>query len=386
MSNEQEIEPKNLSVKKLVEFLNTDDRAEIDRWKISARTIFETYYKRKLSYTTNIFIPLTRLCRNKCSYCGFSRNKVKKGSEYFSIKEVQLYLEQAKQYDVSEILITLGEKPELKYQVAKKWLKKHHFETTIDYVEYVAVKCLKEGLLPHVNAGTLKYDQLKNLKEITASMGMMLENISTRLSKKGKPHFLSPDKHPKERLTTLKNAGKLKIPFTTGILIGIEENINEILASLFSIRNLHRKYNHIQEVIIQNFQPQKNTPMEGSSPPPLSLIEKVVIAARHILQPEISIQVPPNLIYSSEEVFIRAGISDWGGISPITPDFINPEYKWPEIEYLIKISRNCGYFIQERLPIYPRYVKNGWLTEKIQNVIAQNDLVTEDGYRKRMKK
>jgi len=382
----QVLKPKKLSVKELVEFLHTDDNLEIKKWKITARNISEAYCTRKLSYTTNVFIPLTKLCRNACSYCGFSRNEVKNGSEYLSMREVQLYLEKAKKYDVSEILITLGDKPELKYEEAKKWLRNHNFETTIDYVQHIADMCLKEGLLPHINAGTLSYDQLKNLKDITASMGLMLENVSSRLSKRGMPHFLSPDKHPKKRLATIKNAGKLKIPFTTGILVGIGENLNEIITSLFSIRNLHMKYNHIQEIIIQNFQPQKNTPMENFPPAPLSLLEKIVIAARNILQPEISIQVPPNLIYSNEEMFIKAAISDWGGISPITPDFINPAFKWPKIEYLNNISEKCGYFMKERLPIYPHYIKKGWIAEKIQNVIVEKNLVTEDGYRKRMKK
>lgn len=366
-----------------LEFLRVDDPTTIEAWRRSAQITAAGGYQNQITYTTNAFIPLTFLCRNTCSYCGYSRPSVPNGKEYLSPEEIEKILDLARQISVSEVLITMGEKPESKYPAARKWLKEHGFESTIEYTHNIAESVLNYGLLAHVNAGTLTYDELNYLREVTASMGLMLETISPRLTLKGMPHHHSPDKLPERRMRTIIDAGKLKIPFTSGILIGIGETFEEIVESLFALKNVHKKYGHLQEVIIQNFQPHKDSNMANVPPPSLELMERIVILARHILPLEISIQIPPNLVNGHESRFIRAGISDWGGISSITPDYINPNHLWPQITQLAKITENMGYFLCERLPVYPHYLNLEWVSPRIYSLIAARKLKTKDGLRKR---
>ncbi|UCE14114.1 MAG: 7,8-didemethyl-8-hydroxy-5-deazariboflavin synthase subunit CofG [Candidatus Heimdallarchaeota archaeon] len=366
-----------------LEFLRIDDPLTIEAWRRSAQIIATGGYQNQVTFTTNIFIPLTRLCRNACSYCGYSRPSVPKGKEYLSPNEIQKIFDVAKYNSVSEVLITMGEKPESKHPAARRWLSEYGFESTIEYTYNVAEKALNCGLLAHVNAGTLTFDELSYLRKVTASMGLMLETISSRLTQKGMPHSISPDKHPERRMRTIINAGKLKIPFTSGILIGIGETFEEIVESLLALKNAHSRYGHLQEVIIQNFRPHEESIMANSAPPSLDLMEKIIILARHILPIEISIQIPPNLINGNESRFIKAGISDWGGISSITPDYINPSHSWPQISQLADIIEKQGYFLCERLPVYPRYINLEWLSPRIYNLITARKLKTKDGFRRR---
>ncbi len=375
--------PHSLAENQAVEFIKLDDVDEISAWKKSAQTIANNVYQHQITYTTNVFVPLTFLCRNACDYCGFRHSRIPLGEEYLKPEKIEKILETAKHHRVSEVLITMGDKPEKKYPNAQKWLLEHGFNSTVEYIYYIAEKALTFELLPHINAGTLAFDELRHLREVSASMGLMLETISSRLTHRGLPHAQSPDKNPKIRMTTIKNAGTLKIPFTSGILVGIGETPKEIVKSLFSLKNIHEKYHHLQEVIIQNFQPQKHTPMENFSPPSIDLMEKIIIIARYILPPEISIQIPPNLIQGHELRFIEAGISDWGGISSITHDYINPGHKWPPIAQLTQITREGGYRLRERLPVYPSYLNLDWLSSRVYNLIRTRNLVTKDGYRKR---
>ncbi len=366
-----------------VNILTLSDLDELSVWKKSAQTIAKNVYQLQITYTTNVFIPLTLLCRNACAYCGFRRSRILKGEEYLKPEKIEEVLEIAKHHRVSELLITMGDRPEEKYPRAKKWLLEHGYTSTVEYIRSVAERALAHELLPHINAGTLTFDELGYLREVSASIGLMLETISSRLTQEGLPHAQSPSKDPKIRMNTIKNAGKLKIPFTSGILVGIGETPEEIVKSLFSLKKVHEKYHHLQEVIIQNFQPQKNTSMENFSPPSLNLMEKVIILARHIIPPEISIQIPPNLIKGYEDRFIGIGISDWGGISSITHDYINPGHEWPQIAHLNQITREGGFHLRERLPVYPSYINLDWLSSRIFNLIQTKNLSTKDGYRKR---
>ncbi|WP_455141775.1 7,8-didemethyl-8-hydroxy-5-deazariboflavin synthase CofG [Candidatus Hodarchaeum mangrovi] len=364
-------------------FLESADPKTLIKWRKISFDITRKYYSNIITYTTNLFIPLTFLCRNTCSYCGFRKSKIELGAEFLSIDKIRENLLKAQEYGLSEILITMGDKPETKYPNAQKWLEDHGFRSTIEYTKFIAQLCLEDNLLPHINAGSLSFSDYYQLKAVSASMGLMLENSSFRLSEIGMPHHKSPDKHPKVRLQSLRDAGRLKIPFTTGLLIGIGEHYQEIINSLLDINRLFEKYGHIQEVIIQNFNPHPNSLMNNYPPASLSLMEKIIILARIILQPEISIQVPPNLLNGSRNRFINAGISDWGGLSPLTPDYINPNHKWPNIDYLAEISAKSGKKMKERLPIYPRYLNLGWISSKVRQVITEQELSTEDGYRKR---
>ncbi|MFX0014132.1 MAG: 7,8-didemethyl-8-hydroxy-5-deazariboflavin synthase subunit CofG [Promethearchaeota archaeon] len=360
--------PEATTVSQIVEFLYRNNSAEIDLWKKSAQSIAINAYEHHITFTTNVFIPLTFLCSNVCDYCGFHRSKVLPGQEFLKPERVERILSLAQNQGVSEVLITMGEKPEKKHSVAKKWLTKHGFESTTDYTHFIAEKALKYDLLPHINAGTLTLDELRHLREVSASIGLMLETISIRLTQAGLPHFRSPDKHPKKRIKTITSAGELKIPFTSGILIGIGETLEEIVESLFALKNIHQKHQHIQEVIIQNFQPHKNSIMANYSPPSLDLMEKILIVARHILPPDVSIQIPPNLVQNYEDRFIKAGMSDWGGISAITHDYINPDHKWPSISKLEEVTKQAGYSLRERLPVYPRFINTEWLSERVHEL------------------
>jgi 7,8-didemethyl-8-hydroxy-5-deazariboflavin synthase CofG subunit len=359
-----------------VEFLHQNRLDVVDTWRRSAQSIANRVYQRRITFTTNVFLPLTFLCRNRCHYCGYRQSKVPKGQEYLKPEKIKTILARAKRLRVSEVLITMGDKPERKYPNAKKWLKTHGFDTTIDYTYFIAKKALEYELLPHINAGTLTLHDLTCLREVSASIGLMLETSSSRLTHKGYPHEQSPDKIPEKRKRTITSAGKLKIPFTSGILVGIGETLEEIVDSLFTLKWLYDEYQHLQEVIIQNFQPQKDTPMANSSPPSLKLMEKILIVARHILPAEISIQIPPNLVKGYEHQFLRSGMSDWGGISLISSDYINPGHTWPLQAELKQITEEAGYLLQERLPVYPRYINVDWLSKQVYHLITHKKLNT----------
>ncbi|MFW9904559.1 MAG: 7,8-didemethyl-8-hydroxy-5-deazariboflavin synthase CofG [Candidatus Thorarchaeota archaeon] len=368
--------PKIISKNHAVEFLCQNDLDVVESWRKSAESISNKVYQRQITFTTNVFIPLSFLCRNACHYCGYRQSKVPEGQEYLKPEKIETILAKAKQQRVSEVLITMGDKPEIKYTNAKKWLKSHGFDSTVEYTHFIAARSLEYELLPHINAGTLPLSDLSYLREVSASMGLMLETTSLRLTQPGLPHYQSPDKYPEKRKSTIVFAGKLKIPFTSGILVGIGETLEEIVDSLFTLKELHQEYQHLQEVIIQNFIPQKDTRMANSPPPSMKLMKKVLIVARHILPPEIAIQIPPNLVKGYEHQFLAAGMSDWGGISPISSDYINPEHIWPSISKLKQITQEAGYYLKERLPVYSSYINLEWLSMPVYKLISLKKLNT----------
>ena len=340
-----------------------------------AKNIRDSYWGKEITYSRKVFIPLTNMCRDTCGYCTFVKHPDTPEANILSPEEVMKIVKSGEAKGCKEALISLGEKPELKYVKAKEQLSKLGFKSMVDYLAEICSMILNRSkLLPHVNPGTMNEKEILLLKPVSASMGMMLETISKRLSKKNGPHFACPDKVPLQRIRTLKRAGENKVPFTTGLLIGIGETWEERLEALYLINDMHKKFGNIQEVIIQNFQPKPN--IEMSSHPALDIEEilKTISVARIILDPEISIQAPPNL-HPEFLAYLEAGINDWGGISPVTIDFINPEMDWPEIENLSKAMLKKGYKLKERLTVYPRYLseKFSFLSPLIQNKILKMD-------------
>jgi FO synthase len=312
-----------------------------------------------VSYSRKVFIPLTRLCRDVCGYCTFAHAPHPGVRGYLTPDEVLAIAQAGEAVGCTEALFTLGDKPELRYKVARDELAALGYKTTIDYLHTMCALVLREtSLLPHVNPGVMTCDEMSKLREVSASQGLMLESASTRLCEKGGPHFGSPDKHPAARLETLRLAGELKIPFTTGILIGIGETRMERIDALVAIRDLHRQYGHIQEVIIQNFRAKPDTRMADAPHAAHEELLWTIAVARQILGAEMNIQAPPNLSAEHCGDLIDAGINDWGGVSPVTPDHVNPEAPWPAIDKLREVTASRGKELVARLPSYPAYVRD----------------------------
>lgn len=318
-----------------------------------------------VSYSVNIFIPVTNLCRNKCAYCGF---RAKSSGWIMEPSHVERMLENSD--GASEALFTYGERSE-EYPEVRRFLHSIGFESMSEYVAELCEMAVRHGLLPHVNPGIVDLDEMMLLRTYSASMGLMLECITPL-----EAHKESPGKDPRLRMRMMEDAGRLKIPFTTGILIGIGERFEDRVASLEAIRRVHEKYHHIQEVIIQPFKPKRGTPMECVPPPSVDDVARTVETARKILPEDVAIQIPPNLCPAS---LVRYGASDLGGISTRTPDFINPEFPWPTIDELRRELHPIP--LRERLPIYPKFVKLGWYTDEIAPLIEK--LAGKDGLRAR---
>ena len=312
---------------------------------------------RDVSFSPKVFIPLTRLCRDFCGYCTFRQAPSEANKLYMSPEEVLAVAREGERLGCTEALFTLGERPEQRYPEAKEWLKQHGYRTTLEYLRYASQLVLQEtSLLPHGNPGTMSRREMETLKEVNVSMGMMVESMSQRLSEAGGPHEFAPSKRPGLRVKTLRIAGELKIAFTTGILVGIGETLEERIESLLVIRELQRCYGHIQEVIIQNFRAKTDTPMSGQRDTSTEDLMWTVAVSRLVLGPRINIQVPPNLSFSDYPVYLLAGINDWGGISPLTIDYVNPEAPWPQISELRRRTEGLGFEMRPRLPLYPEYV------------------------------
>ncbi|MHA1707944.1 MAG: 7,8-didemethyl-8-hydroxy-5-deazariboflavin synthase subunit CofG [Candidatus Heimdallarchaeaceae archaeon] len=318
-----------------------------------------------ITYSRNIFVPVTRQCRNRCGYCSFVSDDVKSWIELPTYTRI---LSEARKKNCSEVLLTSGEKPEEKYVSAKMFLKERGFTSTIEYVKTFCERALEVFLLPHTNLGVLSLEELRSLKDCNASLGLMLESSSNRLMSTIS-HKKSIGKSPKLRLETIENAGKLSIPFTSGVLIGIGETWEERVDSLLKLAELHNRYGHIQEIIIQNFNPQKNTPMEYYPPPSTEEFLLSVSLARLIFPKAVSIQIPPNLNESSIISSINHGANDLGGISPISPDFINPNKDWQQENSLANMLEAHDLHFLRRLPVYPSYEK--YLNKRMRGIIEE---------------
>ena len=364
---------------KILNYISNDRKELFEH----ARIIRNSAWGNTVTYSRKVFVPLTNMCRDTCSYCTFVKDPNSHLAKILNPDEVLKIVDLGEKSGCKEVLLSLGEKPELKYLKAKNELNKLGFSSMVDYLTYICELILKKSsLLPHVNAGTLTKDEISKLKPVTASMGMMLENTSRRLTKKGMPHYACPDKMPIQRIRTMENMGVLKVPFTTGILIGIGETWQERIETLQVIQDSHLKFGHIQEVIIQNFVPKPDIKMKLHPKPEHEDILKTIALARLILSPDISIQSPPNLSLEHPE-YLNVGLNDWGGISPVTKDFINPENKWPIIKDLNNASKFMGYSLKERLTVYPRFQKenDGFLHKnifkKMEHLCCVNGLAKE---------
>src|SRR5690348_7875592 len=322
-----------------------------------------------ITYSRKVFIPLTRLCRDRCGYCTFVTVPGRLDSPYLSPDEVLAIARQGAALGCKEALFTLGDRPEDRWRQARDWLDARGYDDTLSYVRAMAIGVLEEtGLLPHLNPGVLTWQDFARLKPVAPSMGMMLETTATRLfTDRGGPHYGSPDKDPAVRLRVLEDAGRSAVPFTTGILIGIGETLAERADSIFAIRGVAREYGGVQEVIVQNFRAKPDTKMRAMPDAELDDLAATIAVARLVLGPSIRIQAPPNLIGDEYQLIMDAGIDDWGGVSPLTPDHVNPERPWPQIDELAARTAEAGFTLKERLTIYPEFVLRGepWLDPRL---------------------
>ena len=334
----------------------------LDELCAEARALRDEGHGRLVTFSPKVFIPLTKLCRDVCHYCTFARPPRRGERAYLTIDEVLAVARAGAAAGCREALFTLGDKPELRYRAAREELAALGCKTTLEYLHRAAAAVLEEtGLLPHLNPGVMTRDDIRRLRSASASMGLMLETTSERLAARGGPHFGSPDKVPALRLATLQAAGEEEVPFTTGILIGIGETRAERLDALYAIRELADRYGHVQEVIVQNFRAKPGTRMAGAAEPPLEELMWTIAAARLVLGAAAHIQAPPNLSYDDFPLLLDAGIDDWGGVSPVTIDHVNPEAPWPELERLRTATESRGLELAPRLPVYPDWISGSWL-------------------------
>ena len=334
-----------------------------------------------VTYSRKVFIPLTHLCRDVCHYCTFAQVPRKVRAPYMALDEILETARQGAELGCKEALFTLGEKPELRYKAAREALAEMGFESTLDYLLHAAKAVHEEtGLFPHLNPGTMTPDEIERLRPLSPSMGIMLESVADRLCEKGQPHYGSPDKIPAVRLQTLEDAGVAKVPFTTGILIGIGETRLERIESLLAIRDIHLRHQHVQEIIIQNFRAKPETKMAEAPEPDLDELLWTIAVARILFGPGMSVQAPPNLSPGVLPQIVAAGINDWGGVSPLTPDFVNPEAPWPHLDDLARESRAAGKFLHERLTIYPSYAQdlNTWVDSSLHKALLNS--IDTDGF------
>jgi FO synthase len=327
-----------------------------------------------VTYSRKVFVPLTMLCRDHCHYCTFAKPPARLDSPFLAPDEVVAIAEAGRRMGCKEALFTLGDRPEERYPQARTWLEERGYRSTLEYVRAVAIRVIEDtGLLPHLNPGVMSYEEMARLKHVSASMGMMLETSSARLAERGGPHFGSPDKVPSVRLRTIEDAGRLGIPFTTGILVGIGETERERAESLFALREVHRRYQHIQEVIVQNFRAKPGTAMRRAPEPDADAFLATVAVTRIVLGPAMHVQAPPNLSDPDQRLrLLDAGIDDWGGVSPLTPDHVNPEKPWPSIEALRATTAARGLELRERLAVHAEFAKkpDPYLAAKMRAPVA----------------
>ena len=334
-----------------------------------------------VSYSRKVFIPLTRLCRDVCHYCTFAVPPRPRERAFMTPDEVLAVARAGASAGCKEALFTLGDKPELRYRVARRELDRLGHGSTLSYLADVAGLVLREtGLLPHVNPGVMDTAEISLLRRVSASQGLMLESTALRLCGRGGPHHGSPDKHPAARLATIRSAGRLNVPFTSGILIGIGETRRERIGALLTLRGAHDRFGHIQEIIVQNFRAKPGTRMADAPEPDLDDLLWTVAVARLVFGPAMNIQAPPNLSPGPRARLIAAGLNDWGGVSPVTPDFVNPEAPWPHLETLARETAASGKVLTERLAVYPRYALDGgtWLAADLRRPVL--DAIDGEGF------
>ena len=348
----------------------------------ASQNLREKFKKNTVTFSKKAFFNIVNLCKDTCSYCTYKAEPGEEKMSLMSKQQIRELLQLAKKYRCVEALFVTGEQPEQRYREARNWLEENGFSSTVEYLIHSSELALELGLFPHTNAGNLNFDEMRELKKTNVSMGVMLENISGRLTERGMPHYLAASKRPKARMEILENSGRLKIPMTTGILVGIGETVEEVIDSILAIRKLHQKYGNVQEVILQNFHPKPDTIMKNK-PSVDEIYFKTVVALSRIIMPEMNIQIPPNLSPKSYQSFLSVGINDWGGISPLTPDFVNPEFAWPEINKVDKDSKDAGFNLKCRFPVYPEFFSfvSKELRDKMSAIENDEGLIKEEYWR-----
>ncbi len=352
---------------------------DLPRLLASARAAKERFKPRTITYSRKVFIPLTNLCRDYCGYCIFRRDPGQPGAHTMTPDEVLHVAREGEKLGCAEALFSLGDKPELLFPEMRETLKRLGYNSTLHYLEAMCELILRETtLLPHPNPGLLSAEWIARLARVSPSMGLMLETTNASLLAQGKAHDNAPDKLPAKRLRTIEEAGRQNVPFTTGLLIGIGESLEDRVDTLLAIRDMHRRYGHIQEVIVQNFRVKPGIPMGHWPEPTLGDMLRTVAVAR-LLMPDLNIQAPPNLSAPYYDDLLDAGINDWGGISPLTPDFINPEKPWPHLDALEARTNAKGFALHQRLPVYPEFVPQvasgtGLLAERVRAAAGDEGL------------
>lgn len=328
------------------------------------------FKKEVVTYSRKIFINITNLCRDFCSYCTYRKNPFESSSIMMKPEEVMNLAKVGRKYRCTEALIVAGERPEERYKESKEWINQLGYNSLVEYVIDISEKIVKEtGLLPHSNLGNITKEEMKLLKVYNVSLGLMLESSSERLVQKDMAHEFAPSKNPKNRLEVIRNAGRTKIPLTTGLLIGIGETKEEVINDIFLLKQINNEFGNIQEIILQNFQPKLNTRMQDFPSPTKDYFLKIVSLAR-LIMPDMNIQIPPNLSPGYYSRFLDAGINDWGGISPVTIDHVNPEFSWPKIKELKEITESKHQKLRARLPVYPEFIdKKGFISPELRNYI-----------------
>jgi 7,8-didemethyl-8-hydroxy-5-deazariboflavin synthase CofG subunit len=348
----------------------------------AARAAKENFKPGVITYSRKVFLPLTNLCRDYCGYCTFRRDPGDPGAHTMTPEEVLSVAREGEKLGCTEALFSLGDKPELLFPEMRDTLRHLGYKSTLHYLEAMCELVLREtSLLPHPNPGLLSAEWIARLAAVSPSMGLMLETVNTGLLAPGAAHDNAPDKVPAKRLRTIEEAGKQRVPFTTGLLIGIGETPQDRVETLLAIRTLHERYGHIQEVIVQNFRAKPNIPMAHTPEPGQGEMLRTVAVAR-LLMPNVNIQAPPNLNAPYYEELLDAGINDWGGISPLTPDYINPERPWPHLEQLRLRTESKGFQLRQRLPVYPEFMSEamsrpGLLTKKLEDARDSQGLARE---------
>ncbi|MEZ4287826.1 MAG: 7,8-didemethyl-8-hydroxy-5-deazariboflavin synthase CofG [Polyangiales bacterium] len=341
--------------------------ASLDGLLQQAREKRDRIYGKTLTFSPKVFLPVTNLCRNRCDYCSFRKSPGDPGEWTMSPTEVLEVLDRGAKQGCIEALLCLGDTPETGFQEYRALLRSWGHESTVDYLFWIAERAFERGMFAHTNAGVLSRDEMKKLRPVNASLGLMLENISERLCEPGMPHRKAPDKRPHKRVTMTQEAGALQIPFTSGLLIGIGETRDERLATIDAIVAMHREHGQIQEVIVQNFVARDGIQMANAAEPSVEELCETIALTRLAMPDDVSVQAPPNLNAGHLSQLIDAGINDFGGISPVTPDYINPGQPWPHLTKLAELCESKGFTLRPRLPLYPQYLESDrWVDERIR--------------------